>query len=139
MVRAALRFSRAYRDNLPHALREAGLLAAIQGLPERVRDLLNRSMAVAGEQKAQHELAQSLLARGKVGELQGWSGASEDLRRARDLLSGLELRGGDRGRALTPGPVGEGSTFMVALPRVASPGLVVMRRASEISSPAVRR
>ena len=34
--------------------------------------------------------------------------------------------------------LGEGSTFTVTLPRVASPGLVALRRGSEISSPIVR-
>jgi signal transduction histidine kinase len=105
VVPAALRFARAYRNNLPHALREAGLLAAMRGRPGRARDLLNRSAALAGEQNARYELAETLLARGKVGEPQGWPGAAADLVQARELLNDMELRGGNPRRSLTPGAV----------------------------------
>jgi len=56
-----------YANDLPHILRESGLLAAMNGHPRRARRLLGRSLVVAGEQGARHERAQTLVARGTAG------------------------------------------------------------------------
>ncbi|MDX6718174.1 MAG: hypothetical protein QOJ63_428 [Solirubrobacteraceae bacterium] len=61
-ARRARRLACCYRNNLPHALRESALLAATAGRPRRARRLLERSLAVATEQGARHERAQTLLA-----------------------------------------------------------------------------
>ena len=78
-VRRALRIARSYRNNLPHALRESALVQAMAGRPQRARRLLDESLAVAEAQGARHEHAESLLARGRLGALHGWPGASADL------------------------------------------------------------
>lgn len=53
--RQALRKARRYRNNLPHALREAALVAALGGRGRRAARLLARSAAVAERQGAAHE------------------------------------------------------------------------------------
>ena len=58
-ARRARRLARFYRNNLPHALREQGLLAAHDGRRRRAERLLQRSLAVAGEQRAALEAALS--------------------------------------------------------------------------------
>ena len=51
-TRRARRIAGAYRNNLPHALREQGLLAALTGRRRRAARLLRRSVAIAVEQGA---------------------------------------------------------------------------------------
>ncbi|MEO7556496.1 MAG: AAA family ATPase, partial [Acidimicrobiales bacterium] len=77
-ARRARRTAFWYRNNQPHVLREAGLLAALAGRDHRAQKLLARSLAIADEQGARHERAQTLLARGRVGVLAGWPGAGRD-------------------------------------------------------------
>lgn len=60
--RRALLLSRSYRNNLPHALREAGLVAAVRGRDRRAQRLLARSAAVATAQGAAQELALTRIA-----------------------------------------------------------------------------
>ncbi|WP_447972837.1 hypothetical protein [Nitrospira sp. Kam-Ns4a] len=91
-MRRGLRLARSFQNNLPHALRECGLLAAIRGRPRRALKHLNESLAVAERQGARYEYAQTLLARGQVGCTLGWPGASDDLAAAERLLR--ELRAG---------------------------------------------
>jgi signal transduction histidine kinase/tetratricopeptide (TPR) repeat protein len=86
-IRRALRIARAYRNNLPHALREAALLQAMSDRPRRARRLLDQSLAVAEAQGARHEHAQTLQARGRLGTLHGWAGAAEDLAAAGRALA----------------------------------------------------
>ena len=90
-VRQALGIAGVYRNSLPHALREAGLLAAMQGRAVRARDQLDRSLAVAEQQEARYERAQTLQARGELGRLLGWSGAEHDLEEARTIVEPIEL------------------------------------------------
>ena len=105
-MRAALRLARAYRNNLPHALREAALLAAIRGRPERARALLNQSMELAGRQKAPHELAQSLLARGAAGRAARLVGSGRGPAPGRaSCCRPWSCAGAIRGGRSTPGPV----------------------------------
>jgi diguanylate cyclase (GGDEF)-like protein/PAS domain S-box-containing protein len=88
----AVRMARRYRNNLPHALREQGLVAVLSGRERRGRSLLGASIAVAEAQEARFERAQSLLARGRVGVAVGWSGAAEDQAAAERMLA--EMTGG---------------------------------------------
>jgi two-component system sensor kinase len=76
--RRARRTARWYRNNLPHALREAGLLAALAGQERRSRVFLDRSLTVAIEQGARHEQALTKVARGRAGAMAGWAGADRD-------------------------------------------------------------
>ena len=68
VARSAHRLARSYANNLPHALRERALLEAMAGRPRRARRMLERSLAVALEQGAQHEVA---LTRGARATLRG--------------------------------------------------------------------
>ncbi|HEX8202147.1 MAG TPA: AAA family ATPase, partial [Isosphaeraceae bacterium] len=84
-----LRAARRWRNDLPHALREGGLLAALRGRARRSRRLLDRSLAEAERQGARYEAAQTLLARGRIGSTLGWPGAEEDLAAAHQALHSL--------------------------------------------------
>ena len=85
----AMQIARTFQTDLPHALRESGLIAAMQGSIQRARKYLDESLAVAERQGARFEHAQTLLARGRVGMEVGWPGAAEDLATARQALRSL--------------------------------------------------
>jgi signal transduction histidine kinase/CheY-like chemotaxis protein/tetratricopeptide (TPR) repeat protein len=88
-ARQSLRVARTFQNDLPHALRECGLIAVMQGSVERGRRYLDESLAVAERQEARFEHAQSLLARGRVGMEVDWPGAAEDVVAARQALNVL--------------------------------------------------
>jgi signal transduction histidine kinase/CheY-like chemotaxis protein/tetratricopeptide (TPR) repeat protein len=94
-VRQALRWARRFRNDLPHALREAALLAAMEGKPRRARRLFAESLTQAAHQGARCEYAQSLLARGQVGLELGWPGAAENVAEAEQSL--LQMMNDDCG------------------------------------------
>jgi two-component system sensor kinase len=85
----ALKVARSFQNELPHALREAGLVAAMQGSIPKARKYLDESLSVAERQGARFEHAQSLLARGRVGTEVGWPEAECDLKTARQALRSL--------------------------------------------------
>jgi two-component system sensor kinase len=85
----ALRTARTFQNDLPHALRECGLIAALQGQIRQAREHLDESLAVAERQKARFEHAQTLLARGQIGQPNGWPDAQQDLATARQALHTL--------------------------------------------------
>jgi two-component system sensor kinase len=88
-ARRGLRLARSFQNELPHALREWGLLEAMSGRPRRAQRSLAQSLAVADWQGARFERAQTLLARGRLGMALGWAGAAEDLETARVALGVL--------------------------------------------------
>jgi two-component system sensor kinase len=88
-VRQALSVARKFQPDLPHALREAGLIAAMQGSVGKARVCFDESLAVAERQGARFEHAQTLLARGRIGIEVGWPGAQQDTAAARQALSSL--------------------------------------------------
>ncbi len=90
VARQAHAIARVYRNNLPHALRERGLLAAMAGHPLRARRWLEQSLKVAEQLHMKHERAQTLLARGQLGQALGWVGATKDLETASRELEVLE-------------------------------------------------
>ena len=92
--RRACRISRSYRNNLPHALRERGLVAAQRGNGRRARASLDRSLAVAHAQGARYEHVLTLRARGDVGVLRGWPGAAAERTQADEALEALRATGG---------------------------------------------
>ena len=108
----ALGIARLYRNSLPHALREAGLLAAIQGRAARARDQLDRSLAVAEQQEARYERAQTLHARGELGRLLGWPSAEEDMKAARAIIEPIEL---SLEGVVQPAPTDEVSNLSMAV------------------------
>jgi len=89
VAQKALKIARTFQTELPHALREVGLIAALRGSVRRARRRLDESLAVADSQGARFEHAQTLLARGRVGRELGWLGAEEDLTTARQALRAL--------------------------------------------------
>ena len=89
VARKALKIARTFQNELPHALRESGLIAAMQGSNRRARRYLDESLAVAERQSARFEHAQTLLARGRLGIELGWQGADQDLATARQALRAL--------------------------------------------------
>ncbi|WP_224372394.1 ATP-binding protein [Hyalangium versicolor] len=101
----AHKVARTYRNNLPHALREKGLLAAMRGRSRKARRWLEQSLRVAEELKMRHERAQTLLARGQVGKELGWPEATEDLRTATRELQ--EMEQGLAEESLAPGATPE--------------------------------
>jgi len=86
--RAAL-VSWSYRNNRPHALREQGLLAALDGRPGTARRRLKSSLEAARQQGARYEEALTLEAIGKVGLALGWPGATESMRAGESLIKEL--------------------------------------------------
>jgi len=88
-AKKALKVARTFQNDLPHALREAGLVAAMRGKPRQARRYLDESLDVAQRQGAKFENAQTHLARGRVGLALAWPGAAEELAAARQAL--LEL------------------------------------------------
>jgi two-component system sensor kinase len=89
IARKALRIARTFQNDLPHALREAGLIAAMTGSIRAARKHLDESLVVAQRQGARLEHAQTLLVRGRVGLEVGWPGAAEDVEAGRQALHAL--------------------------------------------------
>jgi two-component system sensor kinase len=88
-VRQALKVARKFQNELPHALREAGLIAAMQGSIQKARRHLDESLAVAERQGGRFEQAQTLLARGRIGLEVNWPGAEEDVEAGSQALRAL--------------------------------------------------
>ncbi len=89
MSRQAIRVARKFKNDLPHALRESALVAAMQGASSKARQQLDESLQVAQHQGARFEFAQSLLARGRLGLQLDWPGAADDVESASKLLRSL--------------------------------------------------
>ncbi|RKH57451.1 GAF domain-containing sensor histidine kinase [Corallococcus llansteffanensis] len=123
--------ARTYRNNLPHALRERGLLAALRGRPKQARKLLNESLRVAEALEMRQERALTLKARGDVGKALGWPWAARDAETAARDLEAL-----DDGLQAGPGTsAGVGTLSLVdRFPRVLDAG---RRLASALSREAV--
>jgi signal transduction histidine kinase len=133
VARRAHHTARTYRNNLPHALRERGLLAAMRGHPRRARRFLEQSLRVAEAQEMRQERALTLRARGDLGRAQDWPGAVEDLaeasRELEDMEEGLAPREAERDSG------GVGTLSLVdRFPRVLDAG---RRLASALSREAV--
>jgi two-component system sensor kinase len=126
-VRQALRLARKFQNELPHALREAALVAAMNGRHHRARRLFDESLAIAERQGAAYELAQTLLDRGRVGVELGWPGAEQDVATAsetlRALTTGVEkdtLADGAEAKPVTLSLVDRFDTLLDAGRRIAS-------------------
>jgi signal transduction histidine kinase/tetratricopeptide (TPR) repeat protein len=90
-ARRALRGARPYRNNLPHALREAGLIAAMSGHSGRAQRLLDRSLAAATRMQMRHEHAQTTVARAGIGLERGWPVDAAELATATAALAEPEV------------------------------------------------
>jgi len=89
-VRRALALARHYQNNLPHALREAGLLAAAQGRTRRALALLRQSADTAERQSAGYERALTRFALAQIGPTLGAGHADVDLAAAQQELDAAE-------------------------------------------------
>ena len=97
-VRKAKRALGHFQCDLPHVLREQGLVLALEGKHWRARRALARSLKLAERQGARYEYAQTLLARGHVAEELGWPHAAKQIRKATALLRKLSAsEAGDPG------------------------------------------
>jgi two-component system sensor kinase len=86
----ALSIGRRFQNDLPHALREMGLVLAEQNCPDQALVLLDRSASLAERQGACYELAQTIVARSLVRLRLNRPGAAEQLTAAQEQLSKFE-------------------------------------------------
>ena len=123
-ARRALRLSRRYRNNLPHALREQALLEARRGRMRRARRLLERSIQVAVDQGAAWEEATSRYQIGRIGTVLGWPGAAAEQQRgerqATLIQQAARAPGSDRSPRLTLSLADRFSTLLDAGRQIAS-------------------
>ncbi len=110
-ARGAIRIARKFPNDRPHALREMGILMAMCGRLGRAERLLNRSLAVAEQQGARFEYAQTLLVRGQIGREAGWDDAEEQVTTAEEMLRGLTADVAPGGTLARPD---DGATFSLA-------------------------
>jgi len=89
-ARQAVRISRAYRNNAPHALRELALSYASAGRMARARRLLRRSVEIASEQGAGWEETRSSLELARIATALGSPGAAAELHWAERELEQIE-------------------------------------------------
>jgi two-component system sensor kinase len=93
-------------NDLPHALRELGLILALQGRIREAKHAIERSLATARKQAARLEYAQTLLVRGQLGQELGWERSVFDQTEARAILGELhacgEADGGEGASRGTP-------------------------------------
>ncbi|MEX2588477.1 MAG: PAS domain S-box protein [Actinomycetota bacterium] len=95
-ARRTVRTSRSYRNNLPHALRELGLMSALNRRPRTAHRSLVESLRVAREQGAEFEEAQTLKAIARLGDRLGWPEAAASEAAAHALALKVEGVPGDR-------------------------------------------
>ena len=88
-ARRGARTARAYRNNLPHALRELALAEMMLGSSRKAAALIEKSLRVAEQQSARYEHAQSLAARGRMGRSAGWPQAEADLAAGEEALAAI--------------------------------------------------
>ena len=89
-VRAALSITRSYRAFRPQALREAGIVAAIEGREEQARRYFDESLSVAERNEARYDVAKTELARGEAGLKFAWPNAEQQIAKARKRIEELE-------------------------------------------------
>lgn len=104
------------RNDVPHAYRELGLLLAIRGNVGGARKCLEKSLALAKKLSARLEYAQSLLARGELGQELGWSNGVFDCTEARAILGELHaFKEGDAGENAAPASLSLADRFDAVL------------------------
>jgi two-component system sensor kinase len=90
-ARRALRTARWLQNDLPHALREYGLLLALTGRPRCACRALEKGLAVAERQGARYEHAQTLLVYGRLRRELGFPDAQEQVAAAEAALVEIVL------------------------------------------------
>ncbi|NLX53565.1 MAG: response regulator [Planctomycetaceae bacterium] len=99
LARDVLKAARAFPCDLPHAWRECAYLAALRGRSQKARRLIDKSLRLAERQEARFEYAQSLLARGRIGQALGWPGAKQQVAEAQILLEAFTTHAASQRRA----------------------------------------
>ena len=89
-IRAALSITKKYRACRPHALRERGLIAMLEGKEDQARRFLDESLQLAEAHQARYDHAKTLLARGRAGQQFSWPEADQQVRDAQATIDELE-------------------------------------------------
>lgn len=105
-ARRAIRSAKLCRNDLPRALRESAIIAAMSGRTTRARALFDQSMNVAQQLGASYEFAKTLLHKGQVGQSAGWPSAAEDISRAQRLIDAICGRDESVGQTTIGGATG---------------------------------
>lgn len=84
--RRAIRTAKRFPNELPHALREFGLLLAIRGRLSQAKSFLERSLAEANRLGARYEYALTLQEMSRVGEINDWPATSSQGETADSLI-----------------------------------------------------
>jgi two-component system sensor kinase len=95
-VRRGLRLARRFQNDLPHCLREAGLLAAAEGRPRAARRHFDEGLKVASNQGAHYEHAQTSLALAELQQTLGMPDADRRVAAAQADLHDIERLVADR-------------------------------------------
>lgn len=88
-ARHGWRLARTFRNDLPHCLRELGLISAALGRERTARQFFAEGLAAADEQGARYEHALTSLASAELDAGRNEAGATELLREARAALNGI--------------------------------------------------
>lgn len=89
VVAKAIRTGKICRNDLPRALREAALIAAMEARFELARRYFDQSLAIAEEHEAAYEYVETLSYRGRVGRDAGWDDCEADIVKAEHLMASL--------------------------------------------------
>ena len=87
---AALSITKSYLACRPHALRETGIVAAMEGREEPARRYFEESLSVAERNEARYDVAKTELARGEAGLKFDWPDAEQQVAKARKLIAEIE-------------------------------------------------
>ena len=88
--RAALKITKSYLACRPHALREMGIVAALDGNESQARYYFDESKRIAGQHEARYELAKTNLSMGEAGLKFGWPASAELVTQSRAMVKELE-------------------------------------------------
>lgn len=91
-VRQALRSACVTRNDIPRAMREGGILLAMQGKLHKARRMFDKSLALAQAHKDPYEYALTLLARGQAGQEADWPDAATQIAEAQEALGALAIQ-----------------------------------------------
>ncbi|MCH2181464.1 MAG: ATP-binding protein [Mariniblastus sp.] len=89
-AKRAVKISRRFQNELPHALRELAAALALSGRPKRAKRLLQESLVVAQQQDAAYEVALTRKMFGSIGRELQWPGSEELVANATSQLESLD-------------------------------------------------
>ena len=87
---AAMKITKSYLACRPHALRETGIVAALEGNEDQARRSFAESLRVAEQYEARYDQAKTRLAQGEAGMKFGWPSSEEQVAKARAAIKELE-------------------------------------------------